>query len=63
MLTFPFDGYTQSEWIDLVAIAKSASGDPSERRLGPELLAMIDSAFSDTEKGWLPFRDGAATSK
>ena len=61
ILTIPSDGNTQSEWIDLVAIAKSASDDPSERLSGPESLAMIDSAFSETEEGWLPFRDGAAT--
>jgi len=56
ILTIPSDGSTQSEWIDLVAIAKSASDDSSDRLSGPESLATIDSAFSETEEGWLPFR-------
>ena len=63
MLTIPFDGYMQSDWIDLIALAKSASDDSTDRLLDPESLAKIDSAFSDTEEGWLPFRDVAATLK
>lgn len=57
ILTIPFEENVRSEWINSFAIAKSACDDSSDRLLGKDSFATVDSAFSETEEGWLRFQD------